>query len=313
MDLNDVLNPRIPLGDWVDRALDWMTENLAVIFDFIQMVLKGFHEGLYFVLSQPPYYLTMVVFAAIAWLASGWRLAVFTLIGFYLIRAFDQWNNAMNSIALVLVAVVIAVLLSIPLGIWAARSDTVSRIIKPVLDLMQTLPALVYLVPAITIFSVGVVPGAIATLIFAMPPGVRLTELGIRGVDKEVVEAGNAFGATKGRILRQIQLPLALPTIMAGINQVIMLALSMVVLAGMAGAQGLGGQVTGALQGLNVPLGVEAGLAVVIIAIYLDRLSNAVGTRSSRMDRKKTRKAKQAADDEAAADAADTSHQMKVA
>jgi glycine betaine/proline transport system permease protein len=292
----DVLNPRIPVGEWVDTALDWMTENLAALFDFFQMILEGFHEGLYLVLSQPPYYVIILVFAAIAWLASGWRLALFTVIGFYLIRAFDQWNNAMNSIALVLVAVVIAILISIPLGIWAARSDTVSRIIKPVLDLMQTMPGLVYLVPAITIFSVGPAPGAIATLIFSLPPGVRLTELGIRGVDKEVVEAGNAFGATKGRILRQIQLPLALPTIMAGINQVIMLALSMVVLAGMAGAEGLGGAVVSSLQNLNVPLGVEAGLAVVIIAIYLDRLSNAIGTRSSRVAKK--RKTKSADEDE---------------
>lgn len=303
MDFNDVLNPRIPVGEWVNSVLNWMTENLSAIFDFFQMILEGFHEGLYFVLSQPPYYVIIVVFAAIAWLASGWRLAVFTAVGFYLVRAFDQWNNSMNSIALVLVAVVIAILLSIPLGIWAARSDTVSRIVKPALDLMQTMPALVYLVPAITIFSVGPAPGAIATLIFAMPPGVRLTELGIRGVDKEVVEAGNAFGATKGRILRQIQLPLALPTIMAGINQVIMLALSMVVLAGMAGAEGLGGAVVSSLQNLNVPLGVDAGLAVVIIAIYLDRLSNAIGTRSSRVGSKKRKKAADSPESTETADA----------
>ena len=308
MDFNDIVNPRIPVGAWVDDALDWMTENLAALFDFIQLFLEGFHEALFYGLGQPPYYVIIVLFAIVAWLASGWRLALFTVIGFYLIRAFDQWNNAMNSIALVLVAVVLAIVLSVPLGIWAARSDTVSRVLKPILDLMQTMPALVYLVPAITIFSVGIAPGAIATLIFSMPPGVRLTELGIRGVDKEVVEAGNAFGATKGRILRQIQLPLALPTIMAGINQVIMLALSMVVLAGMAGAEGLGGAVTGALQGLNVPLGVEAGLAVVIIAIYLDRLSHALGTRSSRIGRKKRRKAEAVA----TADSSETVDPAKV-
>lgn len=277
----DLLNPRIPVGEWAEDVLDWMTRNLAWFFDAVQVVLTGVYDGLYFVLSTPVYLVMIAIFTALAWWISGVKVAIFTAVGFYLIRAFDQWDNAMSTIALVLVAVLIALILAIPLGIWAARSNTVSRILKPVLDLMQTLPALVYLVPAITIFSVGVAPGAIATLIFALPPGVRLTELAIRGVDKEVVEAGNAFGATKGRILKQIQLPLALPTIMAGVNQVIMLALSMVVLAGMAGAGGLGGAVTASLASLNVPLGIESGLAVVIIAIFLDRISNSVGTRSS--------------------------------
>ncbi|WP_106848961.1 proline/glycine betaine ABC transporter permease [Blastococcus sp. Marseille-P5729] len=281
----DLLNPRIPFGEWTDQALDWTTTNLAWFFDLVKAILTGFYDALYFLLSTPIYLVMIAVFAALAWWVTSWKLAVFTVIGFYLIRAFDQWDNAMSTIALVLVAVTIALLIAIPLGIWAARSDAVSRLIKPLLDLMQTLPALVYLVPAITIFSVGIAPGAIATLIFALPPGVRLTELAIRGVDKEVVEAGNAFGASRGRILRQIQLPLALPTIMAGVNQVIMLALSMVVLAGMAGAGGLGGAVTASLARLNVPLGVEAGLAVVIIAIFLDRLSNSLGTRWSYLNK----------------------------
>ncbi|WP_153503873.1 ABC transporter permease [Cumulibacter manganitolerans] len=281
----DFLNPRIPVGTWAEDVLDWMTEHLGWLFDFVKLVLTGFYDALYFVLGKPVYLVVIAAFAALAWWVSGWKLALFTVVGLYLIRAFDQWDNAMSTIALVLVAVVIALALAIPIGIWAARSTSVSRVVKPVLDLMQTLPALVYLVPAITIFSVGVAPGAIATLIFAMPPGVRLTELAIRGVDKEVVEAGNAFGATHGRILRQIQLPLALPTIMAGVNQVIMLALSMVVLAGMAGAGGLGGDVTASLASLDVPLGIEAGLAVVIIAIFLDRLSNSLGTRSSYLNK----------------------------
>lgn len=284
----DILNPRIPVGEWIEDILDWLTTHVAWLFDFVKVVLEGFYDGLNYVLATPSYLIIIVVLAILAYFVRSWKFAVFAVIGFYLIRSFNQWENAMSTIALVLVAVVIALAISIPLGIWAARSNTVSRIVKPILDLMQTLPALVYLVPAITIFSVGQTPGAIATIIFALPPGVRLTELAIRGVDKEVVEAGHAFGASPGRILRQIQLPLALPTIMAGVNQVIMLSLSMVVLAGMAGSGGLGEAVVGSLSNLDIPLGMEAGLAVVIIAIYLDRMSNALGTRSSSLRSRET-------------------------
>ena len=276
--LSDPLNPRLPVGNWVDNGIDWAKDNIGFVFSAIEWFLTSFYTLLLTILSSPIYLIMIVVFALVAWLVSGWKLAVFTVIGFYLIRAFNQWDNAMMTLALVTVAVLFALLISIPLGILAAKSNTVSRIVKPVLDLMQTLPALVYLVPAITIFSVGPVPGAISTLIFALPPGVRLTELGIRGVDREVVEAGQAFGSSPGRILRQIQLPLALPTIMAGVNQVIMLALSMVVLAGMAGSKGLGGAVVESLATLRVPVGIEAGLAVVIIAIFLDRLSASIGS-----------------------------------
>lgn len=183
----------------------------------------------------------------------------------------------MDTLALTLVAAFIAVLISVPLGIWAARSDTVSRIVKPILDFLQTMPAFVYLIPALILFRIGVVPGIVATIAFAMAPGVRLTELGIRGVDKEVVEAGHAFGASPRRILGQIQLPLALPTIMAGVNQVIMLSLSMVVIASMVGAPGLGKPIIQSLSRITVGLGFEAGFAVVILAIVLDRLTAALG------------------------------------
>ena len=186
----------------------------------------------------------------------------------------------MASLALVLVASAIAIAISVPLGIVAARSNRASAIIRPILDFLQTMPAFVYLVPALILFRVGVVPGIVATIVFAMAPGVRFTELGIRGVDKEVVEAGHAFGSSPWRILRQIQLPLAMPTIMAGINQVIMLSLSMVVIAGLVGGGGLGSDVVQALSRIDVALGFEAGLSVVIIAIYLDRLTAALsGTR----------------------------------
>ena len=278
----DALNPSIPFGQWVAGGISWMQVHLAGLFDAIQFTLGWSYQTLFGLLSGPPYIVMVVVFALVAWLADSWRLAVFTGIGFYVIRALDQWNNAMSTLSLVVVAVVAALVISIPLGIWAAKSDAVSRVVKPILDLMQTMPAMVYLIPAITIFGIGPTPGAIATLIFALPPGVRLTELAVRGVDRELVEAGQAFGSSPRRILRQIELPVAQPTIMAGVNQVIMLALSMVVLAGMAGAGGLGGDVVASLSRLNVPLGIDAGTAVVIIAIFLDRVSSAVGSTRKR-------------------------------
>jgi ABC-type proline/glycine betaine transport system permease subunit len=222
----------------------------------------------------------IVILAAIAWLCASWKVAVFTVIGFYVIRAVDQWENAMNTLALVLVAVVLALIIAIPLGIWAAKSKRFSAFIKPVLDFMQTMPSLAYLVPVVVLFSVGPVAGAIATIIFALPPGVRFTELGIRQVDTETVEAGAAFGASPSHILTRIQIPLAMPTIMAGVNQVIMLALSMVVLSGMVGAGGLGGDVVAALSQLEIGLGMEAGVAVVVVAIFLDRITSGLANRT---------------------------------
>ncbi|GAB22356.1 glycine betaine ABC transporter permease protein [Gordonia polyisoprenivorans NBRC 16320 = JCM 10675] len=277
------VNPRIHVGDAIESAFNWLTDHAGWLFDAIKTVITGLYDAFNTVLSSPPYYVMIAIFAALALLAAGWRqgwkLAIFAVIGFYFIRAFDQWVNAMNTIALVLVSVIIALIIALPIGILAARSRVVSSIVRPVLDLMQTLPGLVYLVPVIIVFGIGPTPGVVSTLIFAMPPGIRLTELAIRQVDPEVVEAGQAFGSSPARILGQIQIPLAMPTIMAGINQVIMLALSMVVIAGFAGAGGLGGQVNEALQTLNLSLGSEAGLAVVIIAVYLDRLSSAIGNR----------------------------------
>ncbi|GAB3482923.1 ABC transporter permease [Nocardiopsis coralliicola] len=231
---------------------------------------------LHFVAGVQLALLNMLLFALLATVIASWKVGLFTVLGFLLIMSMDKWENAMNSLALIVVATFVAVIISIPIGILAAKSDRVSTVVKPILDFMQTLPAFVYLLPAIAFFSIGAVPGVIATVIFAMPPGVRLTELGIRQVDKELVEAGEAFGAPDMQILRRIQLPLALTTIMAGVNQVIMLSLSMVVIAGMVGAGGLGNDVyTGIAQG-NIPVGFEGGIAVVILAIYLDRLTGAV-------------------------------------
>lgn len=269
---------RLPLGDWVETGVDWITDNLAVLFDIIRTVVSGIFDVVEVAFTEPPAIVMIVVLALIAFLVRGWRMGVGTVVGLVVIALVDQWDNAMATLALTVVAALLALLLAIPLGIWAARSDTVSAIVRPVLDFLQTMPAFVYLIPAILLFGIGVVPGIIATIAFAMAPGVRLTELGIRGVNREIVEAGAAFGASPGRILRQIQLPLALPTIMTGVNQIIMLSLSMVVIAGMVGAGGLGQDIVQALQRIDVGFGFEAGLSVVILAIVLDRVTNALGS-----------------------------------
>ncbi|QKJ18011.1 ABC transporter permease [Microbacterium hominis] len=271
-------NLRLPLGDWIEGVVDFLGDTLGWLFDAIAIVLGSVYEGLEWMLRTPPFWVIIVLIAAVAYLVKGWKLAVGTIGGLLLIVLVDQWENAMDTLALVLVASVVATAISIPVGIWAARNEHVSRVVRPVLDFLQTMPAFVYLIPAIIFFGVGAVPGMIATILFALAPGVRLTELGIRGVDKEVVEAGHAFGATPGRILRQIQLPLAMPSIMAGVNQIIMLSLSMVVIAGIVGAGGLGGEITRAIGRINVGLGFEAGISIVIIAMILDRVTSAFAT-----------------------------------
>ncbi|MFZ8756365.1 ABC transporter permease [Microbacterium sp. HMH0099] len=269
---------RIPVGTWVDAGVDWVRDNLSGVLDAVAVVVRFLVGGLSDVLLAAPIIVVIVVAALLAWLVRSWKLAVGTVVGFALILAMGQWVTALQTLALVLVATIVAVAISVPLGIWSARNSTVRAVLKPVLDFMQTMPAFVYLIPAITFFSIGVVPGVVSTVIFALPPGVRLTELGIRGVDSETVEAGHAFGATPGQILRRIQLPLAMPTIMAGVNQVIMLALSMAVVAGIVGADGLGKEVVQSISTVNLPKGVEAGLSVVILAVYLDRLTAALGS-----------------------------------
>ncbi|ACZ31545.1 binding-protein-dependent transport systems inner membrane component [Xylanimonas cellulosilytica DSM 15894] len=278
--MTGTLVPRLPLGQWVDTFVDWVTATFRPLFRFIKDVLDGVYDGLDTILSGPPFWVVAIVLAALALFAKGWKLALGSLVGFVVIAGVNQWGNAMDTLALVLLSAAIALILAVPLGIWAARNERVSQTLRPVLDFMQTMPGFVYLIPTVVIFLTGPVPGIIATIIFAMAPGVRFTELGIRQVDKEVVEAGHAFGATPGRILRQIQLPLALPTVMAGVNQVIMLSLSMVVIAGMVGAGGLGNDVVAALQRVDVALGFEAGLAVVILAMFLDRVTSALGERA---------------------------------
>jgi len=300
--MSDVV--RIPFGEWVVAGVDLLTTRLRGLFDVIRAVFAFLYDWVEYALLAPPELVVLLVLVAIGFAAKGWRLAAGTAVGLLAIGAVDQWDNAMATLALVLVASAVAIALSVPLGILAARSDTASRFIRPVLDFMQTTPSFVYLIPALLLFRIGVVPGIVATIVFAMAPGVRLTELGIRGVDPEVVEAGHAFGSSRGRILRTIQLPLARPSIMAGVNQVIMLSLSMVVIAGLVGAGGLGGDVVASLSRLDVALGAEAGVSVVILAIILDRISGALGSprRGSRPERRLRRRSDEAPDGPADAD-----------
>ncbi|PPF67515.1 MULTISPECIES: ABC transporter permease/substrate binding protein [unclassified Rathayibacter] len=283
---------RLPLGALAEGAVDVLTQTFQPVFDLLRTVFGALYSGVDLVLATPPFWVIVAFLAVLAYAVRGWVFAAGTAVGLLLIVGVDQWENAMDSLALVLVASVIAIALSVPLGVLAARNRTASAVIRPVLDLMQTMPAFVYLIPALILFRVGVVPGIVATIVFAMAPGVRLTELGIRGVDPELVEAGESFGSSKWRILRQIQLPLALPSILAGLNQVIMLSLSMVVIAGMVGAGGLGGDVVASLNRIDVALGFEAGISVVILAVVLDRMTGALGSPSpARVARAKNRRA----------------------
>jgi glycine betaine/proline transport system substrate-binding protein len=284
--------PRIPLGDWVNNAVDWLLGHASWFFDFLKTVFTGTYDGINGVLQAPEPLILAGIFAVVAFWLRGTLAGVLTFVGFAFIGSLELWDDAMVTLSLVLVATIIALVVSVPVGIWAARSDRVSAVVRPVLDFMQTLPAMIYLIPAILFFGTGASAGIVATLIFALAPGVRMTELGIRQVDKELVEAAEAFGTTPRDTLLRVQLPLALPTVMAGVNQVIMLGLSMAAIAGMVGTGGLGGDVNEAIGQLDVGLGSEAGVAIVILAIYLDRMTSSLGTQVSPLGRRAAAKAR---------------------
>lgn len=257
----------------VNYILDHFTPALDMIAAVIGFVTDGIQGGL---LAIPPV-AGIIILALLSLWRVGWKFALFTALALALVHHMGLWTGTMESLSLVLAATIIAIFVGIPLGIAMARNETLAAIIRPALDLMQTMPAFVYLIPAAMFFGLGAVPGTIATVIFAMPPVVRLTNLGIRQVHAEFVEAGLAFGCTPKQLLFKVQLPNALPSIMTGINQTIMLSLSMVVIASMIGAGGLGNTVLTGIQRLDVGTGFEGGLAVVILAVVLDRITQSFG------------------------------------
>lgn len=268
----------IPVGDFFEFIITWLTDNWGGFFDVITITVKTFLVGIENLLLFPHPIIMIIILAGLAWYISGKGVGIFTVIGLFVVEGMDMWDGTMETLALIFTAVFIALLIGIPMGIWASKSKTVENIVRPVLDFMQTMPAFVYLIPAVLFFGLGQVPGIIATLIFAMPPAVRLTNLGIQQVPEEIREAALAFGSDSKQMLLKVELPVALPTILAGVNQTIMLALSMVVIAALIGAGGLGQPVVTGLQQLDIGLGFEGGLAIVILAVFLDRVTQSLGT-----------------------------------
>ena len=277
--LQTELIPKIPLAEWTESGVDWITDTFDGAFDLLDSAIDLVIGSLEVVLLTPPALLMVAILTVIAFLLAGWRVALFTVLGLLFIISLDLWEAAMQTLALVLAATIVALAIGIPIGIIAAKSEALEATIRPVLDVAQTMPAFVYLVPIVVLLGIGAGPALIATVIFAMPPAVRLTMLGIQQVPKETVEAAHAFGATSWQTLFKVELPLSLKTIMAGVNQVIMLSLSMVVIAGLAGAGGLGEPVVTGLSQLNVGTSFVGGVGIVVIAIMLDRVTRALARR----------------------------------
>ncbi|EMI9089597.1 MULTISPECIES: ABC transporter permease [unclassified Bacillus (in: firmicutes)] len=266
--------PRIPLGEWVDLFVASLYEHFEGLFRGFSYIIGGFVDLLTNFLTIIPAILMIIILCFLIWYTTRKvSLVIFTLIGLLFILNINYWAQTMQTLALVLTSVIISIIVGIPIGILASQNERFSKFLKPTLDFMQTMPAFVYLIPAITFFGVGVVPGIIASVIFAMPPTIRFTDLGIRQVPEDLIEAANAFGSTASQKLFKVQLPLATGTIMAGVNQSIMLSLSMVVTASLVGAPGLGVDVYRSVTQVNIGMGFEAGLAIVVIAIILDRIT----------------------------------------
>lgn len=263
----------VPIGRWVEWMVVWIQDNLGAALDAIATVIALLTNSVHDFFSLFPAWLLCLVLIGLSWWRVSWRFAIFAAFALGLILGMDLWDQTVQTLSLVVAASIAALAMGIPVGIAMARNDIVEMIARPILDLMQTMPPFVYLIPAAIFFGLGPVPGAIATVIFATPPAVRLTNLGIRQVNREQIEAGLAFGCNNRQLLFKVQLPLAMPSIMAGVNQTIMLSLSMVVIASMIGAGGLGNTVLTGIQRLNVGLGFEGGLGVVILAILLDRIT----------------------------------------
>ena len=264
---------KIPIGKWGKAVIDFIVTYFQWLFDGISNVLEFTVEGTTYLLLQIPPFILAVALAGLAYyLQKSRNLAIAVLVGLLFIINQGLWKETIQTLVLVVAATALSMLIGVPLGIWAAHKPRVWRVLQPVLDLMQTMPTFVYLIPILILFGLGAAPALIVTIIFAMPAPVRMTYLGITSIPKPMIEAGESFGATKRQLLWKVELPAALPSIMAGLTQCIMLSLSMVVFATLIGAPSLGNPVNKALANRNIPLGIEAGLAIVILAIILDRV-----------------------------------------
>ncbi|AJY74431.1 ABC transporter permease [Paenibacillus beijingensis] len=273
--------PLIPLEKWADISINYIIHSFSGVFDGLNNIITAFIRLLQWVLLTPPEWLVAVVLVALCWRLAGIRTAIYTALGLLLLFALGLWEASMITLSLVLASTILSLVCGVPLGVLAYRFERFGAIIKPTLDIMQTMPAFVYLIPVVLLFGLGDVTALIATFVFAMPPSVRLTLLGIQQVPKETIEAATAYGATEWQKLFKVQLPLAKPMIMAGINQVIMLSLSMVVISSMVGAGGLGAEVLRSISTLDVGRGFVGGISVVIIAVLLDRISQRFGQKTN--------------------------------
>jgi glycine betaine/proline transport system permease protein len=285
------------IGGAFETLIRWLQNNFEPFFDAVTTIIGATTGALEQALLFLPSWAMILVLTGLAWWVASRGVGIFTLVGMGLLSDLEftlfgvtfgigmgYWEVTMATLALILTASLFSLLVGIPVGIWAAKSETVDTIVRPILDFMQTMPPFVYLIPAVVLFGLGTVPGVIATFIFATPPCVRLTNLGIRQVSEEAVEAAQSFGSTPRQLLFKVELPMALPTILAGVNQTVMLALSMVVIAALIGSSGLGQPVVAGLQQLQIGKGFEGGLGIVILAIFLDRVTQAAGERAGGAD-----------------------------
>lgn len=266
----------IPIGSVVEQFVNFLQDNYGGFFETIADAIEGFMGWTQILLLSLPPLVFVIILAALAYVLANWKVSLFTFASLVLVFYMGIWIYFIKTFVLVLVSALISLAIGLPLGVLSSRYKKIDRIITPVLDFMQTMPPFVYLIPAALLFGTGEVPGIISTVIFSMPPAIRLTKLGLNQVPEELEEVGNSFGLNGAQMLYKIRLPMALPSIMAGINQSIMLALSMVVIASMIGAEGLGSQVLTGIQRLEIGVGFEAGLGVVILAVILDRITGSV-------------------------------------
>ena len=271
----------IPLGEWVEGTLNYLVHNFRDVFRAIRWPIDQVLNGTEYILQSIPPSIGILLSSLLGWQLAGKRMALLCLVTLTLLGFIGVWSESMTTLALVLTSVFFCAVIGIPLGILCARNDRIERIVRPALDAMQTLPAFVYLVPVVMLFGIGNVPGVLVTIVFALPPLVRLTNLGIRQVPEDKIEVARAFGCTPRQMLVRVQLPLATSTIMAGMNQTLMLSLSMVVIASMISVGGLGQMVLRGIGRLDMGLATVGGVGLVLLAIFLDRLTQAMGERTS--------------------------------